>query len=362
MFLYNRHEPTARVFAAVRAAAPPVLLLVGDGPRDADDAHKVAAARAVVEQIDWPCAVERNYAAANLGVGARMSSGISWVFSRVDEAILLEDDCLPDASFFGFCAELLARHRDDERVMMISGTNELEHWGDGGCDYVFSSYGNIWGWATWARAWKHYDYRARSLDDPRVREIVASELTEADEMAYRLASLDRVRRGECDTWDYQWTWSRLARRGLAAVSAVNLVSNMGFGPGATHTRVPDIASAHTPRHRAASPLRAPASIAADRAFDRAVFLHRRGSDPASMLGRGVALLEQRRHVHALILIDEVIRGGADTPMARYYKALALTGLGQRERAASTLRDLLAVDPRHAQARALLADLDGGGHG
>ena len=115
-----------------------------------------AGARAVTEEVDWPCEVERDYADANLGCKRRVSTGVSWVFEQAEEAILLEDDCLPHPSFFRYCEELLERYRDDDRVMHISGDN-LRFGRRGEASYFFSRYPHVWGWASWRRAWRHYD-------------------------------------------------------------------------------------------------------------------------------------------------------------------------------------------------------------
>ena len=120
--IFNRPETTARVFEAIRRVRPPKLLVVADGPRSDREGEneKCRAARSVIERVDWPCEVITNYADTNLGCRTRISSGLDWVFANVDEAIILEDDCLPDPSFFPFCEELLARYRDDDRIMIIA--------------------------------------------------------------------------------------------------------------------------------------------------------------------------------------------------------------------------------------------------
>ena len=155
--VFNRPELTRRVFASIREARPSKLLVVCDGPRSGrpDDREKVAAVRQVIANgVDWPCDVRREYSESNLGCRERVVSGLNWVFALVEEAIVLEDDCLPDASFFAFAEEMLARYRNDPRVLHIGGNNftsdkyHLSH------SYAFSRYGHIWGWATWRRAWE----------------------------------------------------------------------------------------------------------------------------------------------------------------------------------------------------------------
>ena len=93
---------------------------------------------------------------SNLGCREGPATAINWFFDLEPEGIILEDDCLPDPSFFPYCAELLARYRNDPRVMMISGDNVQAHQTSDG-SYYFSQLAGTWGWATWRRAWALYD-------------------------------------------------------------------------------------------------------------------------------------------------------------------------------------------------------------
>jgi hypothetical protein len=152
-FIFNRPDTTARVFEAIRQAQPSKLLVVADGPRSTrpGEAEKCAATRAIIDQVDWECEVLTNYSDVNLGCRHRVSSGLDWVFEQVEEAIILEDDCLPHPTFFRFCEELLEWYRHDHRIVAISGDNFQNGHQSGEFSYYFSRYVHIWGWATWRR-------------------------------------------------------------------------------------------------------------------------------------------------------------------------------------------------------------------
>lgn len=237
--VFNRPELTARVLERIRAARPRQLFVVADGPR-ADrpgDAAKVTAVRDLLERgVDWPCTVHRDYADQNLGCAHRVASGISRVFEQVEEAVILEDDCLPDPSFFPFCDTLLSRYRDDERVMHIGGTNlAAPRMRPPASGYWFSRHAWVWGWATWRRAWRHYDFAMSSWNDrqPALRASFAS----AWERRYWLPTLDRARQDlqKANTWDYSWHYTCRSLGGVAILPARNLIENLGFGVDHTHT-------------------------------------------------------------------------------------------------------------------------------
>jgi hypothetical protein len=237
LFIYHRPLQTARVFSRLALAQPRQLFIVADGPASAADVRASEAARAVVADIDWDCDVCRSYSDLHLGCRRRMSSGIDWVFSQCERAILLEDDCLPDMSFFPYCQSLLERYADDDRVMTISGDNFQFGVQRTPFSYYFSAIPHLWGWATWRRAWNHYDV------DMKQWPMVASTNFPGDMIPqyaarYHREGMAETHAGRRNTWDHQWVFACWMRRALCALPAVNLVSNIGFGPNATHCKTP----------------------------------------------------------------------------------------------------------------------------
>ena len=233
-FIFNRPKLTEMVFAAIAAAKPRKLMVVADGPRYPEETEACRETRAVVERIDWECDLRIDAADTNMGCKQRISSGLDWVFSEVDEAIILEDDCLPAPSFFYFCETLLVRYRRDERVMMISGDNFQHGQQRTAHSYYFSKYTSIWGWATWRRAWKHYDVNMTSWPEFKQSGLLRGVCEDPDERAYWTRLFDLTHAGAIDTWDYQWCYACWSQGSLAILPNCNLVSNIGFGERATH--------------------------------------------------------------------------------------------------------------------------------
>lgn len=157
--IFNRPDTTRRVFEMIRQAQPPKLLVIADGAREnhPSDRQNCAAAKGIIAEVDWDCEVTTNYSDRNLGCRDRLASGLNWVFEQVPEAIILEDDCLPHSSFFRFCEEMLLKYRNDNRIMHIGGNNFQMQKSRTNDSYYFSRYNHCWGWASWGRAWQHYD-------------------------------------------------------------------------------------------------------------------------------------------------------------------------------------------------------------
>ena len=237
--VFKRPELTAQVFARIREARPPRLFIVADGPRwdHPGEAEKCRQVRTLIEQgVDWPCEMVRDYAETNMGCARRVSSGITRVFEQVEEAIVLEDDCLPESTFFQFCAELLERYRSDERIAQIAGCSFRSVPPAGGESYFFSRYPHCWGWATWRRAWRHYDHAMKAWAVPEQQLKLLGGLEQPAERKYWRHAFSGVMSGKIDSWAYRWTLALWQQSCLSISPYRNLVANIGFDASATNTR------------------------------------------------------------------------------------------------------------------------------
>jgi len=240
LIIFKRPAHTRRVLETLRQAKPRTLLVAADGPRHAGEAAECEQARRVIGEVDWECTVETSYATENLGCGIRVYTAIDWAMEKHDRLIILEDDCIAAPSFFPYCENLLERYRDDERIMHISGNNFQSAPPASGDSYYFSKYTHAWGWATWKRAWRHFDWKVSRWPEARRAELLETICDDPYEQRYWGNLFDQVYRGAPDIWDYQWNLSCWMQNGLAILPAVNLVSNIGHGPDATHTKDPSI--------------------------------------------------------------------------------------------------------------------------
>ena len=157
--IFNRPDETKKVFERIKKIKPKFLYIAADGSRKDREGETELCERVkkVVEIIDWDCEIQRLYRKENLGCKEAVSKGIIWFFENVEQGIILEDDCLPDISFFTYCEELLNRYKDDDRIISIGGTN-LGHKFRNKNSYSFSRFMNMWGWATWRRVAQKIDY------------------------------------------------------------------------------------------------------------------------------------------------------------------------------------------------------------
>lgn len=244
LITWRRPDTLRKVIDAIRPVSPTLIYVACDGPRTErpNEVEAVAATRWVIDnEINWPCQIERLYFESNQGCSIGPIQAISWFFEQVEEGIILEDDCVPHPDFFAYCAALLERYKLDQRVWCISGNCYLNFHPVTSADYFFSRYTLTWGWATWKDRWQHYNSHLVCWPSLRNSGLFQQLFEDRYEAAYWAEIFERTYRREepITWWDYQWFYAALSRGALTATPVRNLVSNIGFGEGATHTLNPD---------------------------------------------------------------------------------------------------------------------------
>lgn len=269
LMIFKRPEQTGRVFERIRKAKPAQLFISADGPRNDEEAKLCRQTRDIIK-IDWPCEVKALYRNNNVGCDEACISGISWFFDHVDEGIILEDDCLPDQSFFPFCEEILRKYRDNENVMHVGGNFFLNS-PVGNSSYYFSHIPHIWGWATWKRAWKKFvtdkTRMANDFNAFKRQEKIKDIFNHTIDQKEWLRMLDLSIRQEIGSWDFRWTFTVFNSNGLCINPNTNLVSNIGAGQDATHKSHRDLSGLKI--SSLPLPLTHPSAITANSDADRA---------------------------------------------------------------------------------------------
>ena len=239
--IFKRKETTKRVFDRIREVRPPRLYIAADGPRAdrAGELERCKETRLIVENIDWPCEVHRLYRDMNLGCGKGVSSAISWFFEHEEQGIIIEDDILAHVDFFNYCDELLELYKNDERIQLISGNNCFYDGYNSKDSYYLSSYMSIWGWASWKRVWKTYDFDVNHLDEERLIKRLFDRLPQ-ESANYFMNIYIQMKDFKIDTWDYQLFLNQQYYNRYAILPYINMIENIGINSDdATHTKSAD---------------------------------------------------------------------------------------------------------------------------
>ncbi|PKM44129.1 MAG: hemolytic protein HlpA [Firmicutes bacterium HGW-Firmicutes-8] len=241
LFFFKRENKTVDVVKRIGEIKPRKLYLIQDGPRNPEEERKVLLCRKNVEDaISWPCEVIKNYADENKGVYDRIGLGAKWVFSKEETAIFLEDDNLPETTFFRFCKEMLYKYYKDTRVLWVCGTNYLEKYTpEDGSSYMFTQHMLPCGWASWSSKYvKYYDGNLDLLKNNVTLKRIRSTYRNKKMYEYDLERWFRERRFiETDkalTWDYQMGFTIRVHGLYGVVPTYNQIVNIGADMDSEH--------------------------------------------------------------------------------------------------------------------------------
>lgn len=245
LITFIRLDTTLRVLKAIREYQPKKLYISSDYGREGkivqdkqiSEKEWVDQIRiTLLEQIDWECEIKTLFFSKNQGCKNGVSSAISWFFKHEEMGIILEDDTLPNQSFFYFCEEMLERYKNNQNIFMVSGWSaldfDLEAKNSLKEDYYFSKYNHIWGWASWRRAWSLYQKEFIDFE----KEFAQLEFDSAEEKKTWYKIFKSYNKGKINTWDYPWTYTIWKYKGLSVYPKNNMVKNIGLNRhDATHT-------------------------------------------------------------------------------------------------------------------------------
>ncbi len=272
LLVFNRPDTVTQVFEKISQIKPERLYIASDGPREGNnnDKERIVKVRNIVTKVNWPCKVETLFRDQNLGCKKGVSTAINWFFENEEQGIILEDDCVPNLDFFAFCENLLNLYAKDERVLAITGNNFQNGKLRGESSYYFSKYNHCWGWSTWRRSWKKYDGEINFWPKWKNSNDWYNFNSDKVERKYWKNILDSVYMKKIDSWAYPWQACAWYSNGLTATPNVNLVSNIGFGEQATHTKYKNSKFSKMPV-KTLSNFKHPTNVKRDFAADRWTF-------------------------------------------------------------------------------------------
>ena len=240
---FNRPKLTNKTFKCIKKIKPSKLFLILDGPRKNNKQDKINCLKVkkIIQNINWKCKVYKNFSKENLGLKNRFFTGLDWVFNIANEAIILEDDCLPHDDFFYFCEAMLKKYKNSNKVKFITGNNfqDQKKTDKISEDYYFSKYSHIWGWATWKKTW----YDVKREDNYWKNKIFNSDFdmmkSTAKEKKYWKNMYKSVLNNKLNSWAIYLLFSIWKNKGLTITPKINLIKNLGLSRG-TNTKNLDI--------------------------------------------------------------------------------------------------------------------------
>lgn len=233
IIIYKRPNQTKKLLAVLKEAPISNLYVIAEGPKNKTEEKICQQTRKLIDEIDWQCTIHKNYSSKNLGLRKRIVSGLNWVFKHTNQAIILEDDCIPNQDFFRFCEEMLDKYATHPRVMSVSGTSCGISSSD---SYAFAKYPLCWGWATWKRAWRLFDLELLKWGGIKKPTWLAEKFPNPILRWYWKNIITLMTTGSINSWAYAWTFAHMVNDAVTIIPGSNLIENTGFDKDATHTK------------------------------------------------------------------------------------------------------------------------------
>lgn len=270
--VFKRFDTTKKVFQEIKKTKPKKLYIAADGPRNSLEKKRTNKVRNfILKNIDWKCNVKTLFREKNLGCGTAVSSAITWFFKNEEMGIILEDDCLPNQSFFTFCEQMLKKYKNNKKIMQVCGFNPVSKKVTSKESYYFGYFGSIWGWATWKRAWKKYDFDIKQFPYFKRKNKINEFDFDRKMKEERIKTFEFIYNKGLDTWDYQWDFIKLFNKSMSIVPSKNLVKNIGFGEDSTFNTGSGKRFEFIKREKIEFPLKHPEKVSQFKEFDKRYF-------------------------------------------------------------------------------------------
>lgn len=275
--IFNRPDKTQQVFNKIKEIKPKYLFVAADGPRPhkTGEHKKCLETREIIKQVNWDCELKTLFRESNLGCGQSVSSAITWFFDEIEQGIILEDDCLPDNTFFYYCETLLEKYKHNNNILHINGTNFSGIKVANPKSYYFTNLVSIWGWATWRRAWNIYDINTPDFPIYKNKLFGQKTLVSKKVTKHFKKAFDKMYTERYSAWGTQWMYTVMKNRGITITPQVNLVENIGIDNGSTRSFLMDSHSYNKKSDKLLLPLEHPNFVVSNQ-IDELIFENYRG--------------------------------------------------------------------------------------
>jgi hypothetical protein len=289
---YNRPNDMRKLIEALRLIKPARMYFSVDGPsifREGDN-EKVLETQRLLGEINWNCNIKTRFLATNMGCKVAISSAIDWFFENEDYGIILEDDCIPTPAFFNFAAKRLIEYKDNPRVMHVSGSSYFMKETNNKSSYYYSRIPNVWGWATWKRAWNYMQLIDSNLDTKLTSVKVHNYFHNRKVSKWFLRYIEEAKSPNSSVWSTSWTLSIINNQGVCISPMGNLVKNIGFRDSATHSTSISFRKYQEFKFGEVSNLPGPKTLEVNEELDRLRFKTIKKTDPNEFFSRKIKLL------------------------------------------------------------------------
>ena len=239
LLLYKRPETTVHVINALKIVKPKLIYISINIPptnKSHENFENYKKVLRLVKEIDWKCELKIKKRKKHLSSYNSYKNAIKWFFKNEKEGIILEDDTVPNKSFFIFCDRLLKKYRHNNQIVQICGTSFINRKKIVKDSYIFSNYSLGWGYATWRRSINEYDEQMKDWPEIKKKKKLLKIINNKGFLYYWTIKFDAQYKNKSKHWDERWLYSNWKNKKLSIIPKKHLVKNIGMGISATHTK------------------------------------------------------------------------------------------------------------------------------
>ena len=239
LMVYKKPATTIKIIEALRKVhAKKIYISINKAPpQKKGDKFQNQKVKEIINLINWKCVIKLKKRKKYVDAYTSYNEAIKWFFLNEKEGIILEDDTLPNKSFFLFCAKLLKKYRYNKKISQICGSSFKNQNYTGNQGYFFSNYSLTWGYATWRRSIKDYDESMKDWPILKKNNYLFKILNNKFFVSYWSDIFDLQYKKYFKAWDYRWLYSNWVKNKLSIIPKKHLVQNIGFVKEATHTKI-----------------------------------------------------------------------------------------------------------------------------
>lgn len=226
-FVHRRPNHTLKVLKVINRYKFKKLYIISDGYNSSLEKNLILEVRDIIKKYQKnKINIRLKMFKKNLGIRKVFKLGLNWVLKKEDKFIVLEDDTLPNKSFFKFCEQMLIKYKNNKKISMISGSNLNDDLTKNIKDsFFFSKYSGIWGWASWKDRWLLYDDKLSNLK----KFSFDKNFSNKSEIKFWKKNFKLLHRYlNKGAWDFQLTFTNFYHNKLSIVPKLNLVTNIGY--------------------------------------------------------------------------------------------------------------------------------------
>ena len=239
LMVYIKPETTIEIVNKLKEIKPKKLYISINVPlkKNKDEIIKNDHVLEILKLISWKCKIKYKKRKKHVDAYTSYRDAIRWFFKNEEEGIVLEDDTLPNKSFFIFCSRMLKKYRNDKRISQVCGSSFKNHNKFYNANYFFSNYNLCWGYATWRRSIKHYDEMMSKWPYLKKNNYLFKIINNKKFVSYWTDIFDEQYKKKFRAWDYIWLYSNWSKNKIGIIPNKHLVRNIGFVKDATHTKI-----------------------------------------------------------------------------------------------------------------------------